>query len=199
MFGATKTFVPLPYLDFRIVELIISIIELIAIVCVPMICVGITIWSQKRYANQQIKSDLFQKLFLHRASPVFKRELADTLNAIQVVFPKNNEIREKWKQFHATVNTDGGRDLTDEEKATLNKITSDLLFLIASDIKIRNVTREDFDKIFYPRVLGAEELIERDNKALLNEYYAKSIAFYDYYLKQLAANDRASEDQTAKA
>jgi hypothetical protein len=175
LWPGTKPKLTMYYFNLQYAELFISMVELAAIVLIPLICVGLTIWSQKRYANQQLKGDLFQKLFLYRASPVFKKEFVDALNAIQVVFPKNKKVRASWVEFHNLVTTNG-RELTEDEKKQLSRITSDILFEITKEVKIKNVQREDFDKLFYPLILGQEEVIDRENKRLLHDFYTKSSA-----------------------
>lgn len=74
----------------------LTIVNIVALIAVPIIAVWVGQILQNRAAKRKDKMAIFQCLMTHRATGWAHQDTVDALNIIDIVFVDNEEVRQCW-------------------------------------------------------------------------------------------------------
>ena len=84
-----------------------AIINLVALIAVPIIAVWVGQILQNRAAKRKDKMAIFQCLMTHRATGWVKPETVNALNSIDIVFYNDDDVRKCWADLFSKYNPSG--------------------------------------------------------------------------------------------
>lgn len=99
-----------------IITIVISLINLAAIIIIPIVAVIIGQKLQDRSERRKDKMNIFRTLMTNRLYGWASFECVNALNMIDIVFAKDKKVREQWQKYYKAVN------ITNPSADDLNKI-----------------------------------------------------------------------------
>lgn len=132
------------------IQLLISIIQILAVAIIPLI----TWIGGIKYQNRKTKRDTQLRLFLtlmanRKANPITK-EWVDALNTIDVVFQDNHKVRTAWREYY---------DSLDEHSPHFqrnNAFLLDLLSEMSLALGYKNLKQTEIDRFYSPKYFGSQ-------------------------------------------
>lgn len=79
-------------------EKIMTIINVIAIIAIPIVAVFVGQYLQNRSQQRKDKLDIFKTLMMNRVG--WSVESVHAMNVIDIVFAKDKNVRSKWKDYY---------------------------------------------------------------------------------------------------
>ena len=80
------------------IEKIMTIINVIAIIAIPIVAVFVGQYLQNRSQQRKDKLDIFKTLMMNRVG--WSVEGVHAMNIIDIVFAKDKNVRSKWKDYY---------------------------------------------------------------------------------------------------
>ena len=125
-------------------NLILTIVQIVAVSIVPLIVWWLGIRWQKSKAKDDAKRVLFFALMANRkAMP--NKEWVDALNTIDIVFQDNQKVRKAWREYY---------DSLDEKSQYYNDTKSfklDLLSEMANALGYKDLKQTEIDRFYSPK------------------------------------------------
>ena len=115
----------------------------LAIFLGPLFGVLFTVWFQSRKDKIEAKRRLFLALMADRKGLTVSYELANSLNAIDVVFSDNKKVKSLWHKYYALLSQPAG-----EERV---HTWLELLEAMSNDLNYPNLSQTDLDKFYVPQ------------------------------------------------
>ena len=85
-------------------ETILVIVDIVALIAIPIIAVWVGQVLQNRAAKRKDKMAIFQHLMTHRATGWVNPETVNTLNSIDIVFYDDDTVRKCWADLLSKYN-----------------------------------------------------------------------------------------------
>jgi len=129
----------------------------LAIFLGPVTAVCITLWAQSRKDKKAAKRHLFLTLMSERKALIISRQVAASLNTIDVVFADNRQVVDLWHKYYTLLALPFGQE---KEHTWL-----ELLAAMASDLQYSNLKQTDLDKFYTPQGHADELEYQREASA----------------------------------
>lgn len=126
-------------------NLILTIVQVIAVAIVPVIVwlLG-NVW-QNRKAKEDAKRKLFFTLMANRQSRPINKEWVDALNIIDVVFQDDRKVRAAWRAYYDSL------DSASQYNKNTNAFLLDLLSEMANSLGYKNLKQTEIDRAYTPQ------------------------------------------------
>jgi hypothetical protein len=141
-----------------------EITNIIAVLLSPLIAVLVSVYIQDRAERRRTKTYIFNTLIMYR-NRAPNEELVRALNMIDVVFRKNMNIRNLWKEYFSMLSNDGLSNpvsWAQREHKNLEMLTEMAKVLGYSS----KLTSLDIERVYFP--IGLKDQIET-NAEISNE------------------------------
>jgi len=115
----------------------------LAIFLGPLAGVIFTFWFQSRKDRSAEKHKLFISLMGERKGIAISREMAKSLNTIDVVFSDNATVVGLWHKYYALLSQPPGQER--------DHTWLELLTAMAADLRYSNLKQTDLDKFYIPQ------------------------------------------------
>lgn len=126
-------------------NLILSIVQIVAVSIIPLIVWVLGNHYQDRKAKNDAKLKVFLTLMANRKSASITKEWADSLNVIDVVFQDDRKVREAWKAYHDSLNNKS------PHFASNNSYMLDLLSEMALSLGYKDLKQTEIDSFYNPQ------------------------------------------------
>jgi hypothetical protein len=126
-------------------NLILSIVQIVAVSIIPLIVWVLGNHYQDRKAKNDAKLNVFLTLMANRKSAAITKEWADSLNVIDVVFQDDRKVREAWKAYHDSLNNKS------PHFASNNSYMLDLLSEMALSLGYKDLKQTEIDSFYNPQ------------------------------------------------
>lgn len=125
-------------------NLILAIVQIIAVAIVPLLVWWMGIRWQKSKAKDDAKRNLFFALMANRkATP--NKEWVDALNIIDVVFQDDHKVRAAWRAYYDSL------DSASQYNKNTNAFLLDLLSEMANSLGYKNLKQTEIDRAYTPQ------------------------------------------------
>ena len=142
-------------------NIILSIVQVIAVALTPFIIWVIGIHYQNRKAKNDAKLNLFFTLMKNRKNSIIPKERVDALNLIDVVFQDDDKVRKAWKEYLDSLNAKSPNH--DNNNAFL----LDLLSEMAISLGYKKLRQTEIDRFYEPVQFGSDRKIQ---ETYVNEF-----------------------------
>ena len=127
-------------------EIIMTILNLLAIVIIPIAAVIIGQWLQNRAAKRRDKLEVFKTLMANRDG--WTVESVQALNILDIVFADNENVRTAWKEFYNSLCIQNPNEM---ECKQCNQAHKKLLIAMAASLGYRDkISWETIENMYKP-------------------------------------------------
>lgn len=167
-------------------NLILAIVQIIAVAIVPLLVWWMGIRWQKSKAKDDAKRDLFFALMANRkATP--NKEWVDALNTIDVVFQDDKKVRKAWREYYDSL------DERSQYYQETNSFKLDLLSEMAISLGYSDLKQTEIDRFYSPKyfsqVQETQNLLAQESLRVLSHSKSNSETFseeeYQKHIKGL--------------
>lgn len=127
-------------------NLILAIVQIIAVSVTPLIVWRLGIVYQDRKAKKDAQLEVFFSLMANRKANPIAKEWVDSLNVIDVVFQDDKKVREAWKAYHDSLNNKS------PHFASNNSYMLDLLSEMALSLGYKDLKQTEIDNFYSPQL-----------------------------------------------
>lgn len=169
-------------------NLILSLVQILAVSLTPLIVWKLGIKYQNRKAKKDAQLRVFLTLMANRKSNPITKEWVDSLNIIDVVFQDNRNIREAWKSYLDSLNNKSPHFESN------NSYMLDLLSEMALSLGYKDLKQTEIDSFYNPQLFldrqnVQNKLIEENLRVLMHsKSYAESLPDEEINKKQILDN-----------
>lgn len=156
---------------WRHLEVVMSILNIIAIIIIPIVAVIVGQWLQERAEKRKDKMQAFKILMTSRIYGWWTPEPVNVLNTIDIVFADDKCVRKAWKLLYDIyARTDSTQQNLEQQRAKeIQNAQYKLLDAIAKSLGYKDkITWETIQSPYYPE--GLSKQIENDTY-MRNAYY----------------------------
>ena len=128
--------------------MVLEIINVIAIILIPIVAVLIGQWLQNKSEKRKDKMRVFSHLMSYRAIGYTDKESVNILNSIPIIFHKDKKVIEKFNEYMSSLNIKP-EDYSQKQKEIDDNKTK-LLVEMAKVLKYKNVNWEIIQNPYLP-------------------------------------------------
>lgn len=138
--------------------MVLEIINVIAIILIPIVAVLIGQWLQNKSEKRKDKMRVFSHLMSYRAFNYTDQYSVNILNSIPIVFYKDADVREKYKNYIQSLNIKPEDVLQKQKEIEDNK--TKMLESMAKSLGYKNINWETIQNPYLPQGLINEKANE---------------------------------------
>lgn len=138
--------------------MLLEIINVIAIILIPIVAVLIGQWLQNKSEKRKDKMRVFSHLMSYRAFNYTDQYSVNILNSIPIVFYKDADVREKYKNYIQSLNIKPEDVLQKQKEIEDNK--TKMLESMAKSLGYKNINWETIQNPYLPQGLINEKANE---------------------------------------
>lgn len=127
-------------------NLILTIVQVVAVSVVPIIVWLMGIKYQDRKAKKDAQLNVFLTLMANRKSNPITKEWVDSLNIIDVVFQDDKKVRQAWKEYFDSLNNKSPHFDSN------NSYMLDLLSEMALSLGYKDLKQTEIDTFYNPQL-----------------------------------------------
>jgi DNA mismatch repair ATPase MutS len=171
-------------------NLILTIVQIIAVSIVPLLVWWMGVRWQKRNAKDEAKRTLFFVLMANRkATP--NKEWVDALNTIDIVFQDDKKVRKAWREYYDSL------DERSQYYQERNSFKLDLLSEMANALGYKDLKQTEIDRFYSPnyflQLQQTQNLLAQESLRVLSHSKSNAVAFteeeYQEHKKKLGLKD----------
>lgn len=169
-------------------EIIIAILNLIAVLLIPVVAVIVGQRLQEKYQKRKDKMQIFQCLMTRRVTGWAALEAVNAINSIDIVFSDCKEIRYQLSVWRSKCR----KDVSNEEQ---KREQCKLLELMANDLGYKDtITWDVIQNPYYPE--GLDQLVTMNNQILNGQVEWAKAAVNAAKMMELQGKSIANESIT---
>lgn len=171
-------------------EIIIAILNLIAVLSIPVIAVIVGQKLQERSEKRKDKMQIFQCLMTRRATGWAAIDAVNALNSIDIIFCDSKDVRQQWKVLLS-------KSRPDIPKQEYYLEQCKLLELMANDLGYKDkITWETIQMPYYPD--GLDQLIAINSKIMSGQLeWASAVTAFSQQIKTQQTNSEGKDHADA--
>ena len=162
---------------------IIEIINIVAIIIIPIVSVVIGQYLQNRSEKRKDKVDVFKTLMTYRNSGYTDSKCVNALNMIPILFIKDKKVMQAYSEFVILMNTtDKNKDA--EKQITIKKVK--LLEELAKSLKYNKINWEIINTPYLPpETLSNQQRGEKLVQNMATIFNSSANMMNDDYIEKL--------------
>lgn len=163
-------------------NLILTIVQVVAVAVVPIIVWFIGIKYQDRKAKKDAQLNVFLTLMANRKANPITREWVNSLNIIDVVFQDDKRVRQAWKEYFDSLNNKSPHFDSN------NSYMLDLLSEMALSLGYKDLKQTEIDTFYNPQLFLDQNKMQNqliaENLRVLQHSKSYSDSFTDEEYKK---------------